>query len=105
MDVYVMTTLGIEPFGRGKAGKVKWDGPEMVARLRAFKDLKKEHSLLSDYAANSCVKWAKDPDNAEFIRKGIIYVSPKGSSKSVSENDSDFSDTEQVKPAASMEAN
>eukprot|EP00961_Rhodomonas_salina_P125393 1689157-Rhodomonas_salina.1 len=58
-------------------------------------DIEVWHSLLSHYAANSCVKWAKDPDNAEFIRKGIIYVPPKLSSKLVSENDSDFSDSEQ----------
>lgn len=61
----------------------------------AWQDLKKEHSLLSDYAANSCVKWAKDPDNAQFIRKGIIYT-PTKSTKSVSEIDSsDSSDSEQ----------
>mgnify|MGYP003686158069 CR=1 FL=1 len=46
MDVYVMTTLGIEPFGRGRSGKVRWDAPEMVARLRAFKVPPPPHRML-----------------------------------------------------------
>lgn len=69
-----MDALGIEPFGLLRAGKPNFQDANHIARVRVFKELKDEHTKLADWAANSCVEFARDPANDEYVPRPVTIA-------------------------------